>query len=265
MRVKVNSFSINHKLTGKGDCLTLIHGLAENLTVWKYQVPALARHYQVLAYDVRGHGKSDVGEGDCSAKDLAHDLSLLLDALKIKDTFIVGFSMGGVIALQFALDYPQRTKGMVVLSSSSECNAQAAKWYEERAALAESQGLGAVAEGDAERCFTPEFRARNPEVLAEYREFRSRTSPQGYARVARAMSELYPHPLTPELGKIKCPALIMVGEQDQAAPPGGSVIMHRRIPGSQLRIVKGWGHQVLLESPQKLNSAVLDFLTSLPK
>lgn len=265
MRLRVNSISINYELTGKGDCLALIHGLSENLAIWKNQVSAFARHYQVLAYDVRGQGQSDVGDGDCSAKVFAHDLCLLLDALKIKDTFIVGFSMGGVIALQFALDYSQRTKGIVVLSSSSECNAQAARWYEERAALAERRGLEAVAGEDAERCFTPQFRDSHPEVVAKYKTLRSRTNPRGYARAAQAMAELYPHPLTPELSKIKCPTLILVGEQDMAAPPGGSVIMHRRIPGSQLRIVKGWAHQVLLEAPQELNTTILDFLTSLQK
>jgi pimeloyl-ACP methyl ester carboxylesterase len=193
---------------------------------------------------------------------LAHDLYLLLQKLEIDSTFLLGFSMGGVVAQKFALDYPQKTRGLIILGSSSECNAAAAAWYQERASLAEERGMEAVVEGDTERCFTSAFKMNQPTIVAEYQRMRAQTDPRGYARVARAMASLYQHPLTPELGRITCPTLILVGEEDIACPPGASVIMHRRIPGSQLRIIKGWPHQVLIEAPQELNTAVLEFLAA---
>lgn len=120
MRVQINDISINCEIMGNGKTLVLIHGLGGNTSTWETQVPILSKHHQVLTWDVRGHGQSDKPEGDYSVKLFANDLAKLLRELRISSAFVLGHSMGGVIALKFALDFPNLCSALIVSSSSAE-------------------------------------------------------------------------------------------------------------------------------------------------
>jgi len=259
MRIRAGDISLNYELQGKGKTLSLIHGMGNDLSVWEQQVPRWSEHYRVLAYDVRGHGQSDGPPGPYSIQQFAEDHHMLLKALAIGSNFVLGFSMGGVIALQFALDHPEMTDGLIVVSSSSEVSEKAASMYEQMAALIEQRGMQAIA-GLENSIFAPEFIQRNPGVVAEYGEKLLRNDPKGYAAAARAVSR---YNLTPELGKISCSSLLIVGDKDTTVGVGGSVIMSRRIANSKLVIVPGAGHVIMKESAGTLTNEVLDFLAPL--
>jgi len=258
VKVKVDGVSLNYELTGQGKTITLIHGMGDNLHLWDNQVPVFSKKYQVLRFDTRGFGKSDVPREGYPAEALPQDVYGLLRALNIKETHLAGFSMGGVIALRFALDYPQMVKALIVVSSSSQVNPQAIDRYEQRARAAEQEGIQAIAT-DLERRFYPGFLQKSPDFLNKYRQQFLTNDPRGWAMAARSMAR---YNYTEELARIKCPTLVIVGENDVSVGVGGSVIISRRIPGSQLKIVKECGHDIAREKPEEFNGTVLEFLAS---
>ncbi len=136
---------LHYTLTGNGPlAVVLTHGLAAGEAIWAGQVPALAARYRVLTWDLRGHGRSGAAPGPCAIADLAADLRDVLDDARIERAVVLGHSAGGVVALQFALDYPQRAAGLVLVGTASERNARARQFYEDLVAIAAERGMAPV-------------------------------------------------------------------------------------------------------------------------
>jgi len=226
--------------------IVLTHGLAASGAIWSAQVPTFSARHRVVTWDLRGHGESAPNPGPCTLSDLADDLCQVLDASGTERAVVLGHSAGGVVAMQFALEHPQRAAGLVLVGTASECNARARQFYEDLAGLAEERGMDPV-------------RKRLGVTAEQARQ--APTDPATFARVARAMASLNAAPLTPRLGEIRCPAQMIVGDQDFLGA-GGSVILHRNIAGSRLAIVPGRGHGLFVEDPAGFNALVLDFLAA---
>ena len=243
-----NDRDLHYSLVGAGlPTIVLTHGLAAAEGIWSAQVAALSARHRVLTWDLRGHGRSAPVPEPCTIADLAADLRVVLDRAGIERALVLGHSAGGVVAMQFALDHPRRTAGLVLVGTASECNARARQFYEDLAALAEEHGMEPV--------------RKRLGVGAEV-ESRAPVDPATFARVARAMASLNAAPLTPRLAEIRCPVQIVVGENDFLGV-GGSVILHRTIAGSRLAIVPERGHGIFREDPAGFNALVLEFLASL--
>lgn len=239
---------LHYTAMGAGpQAIVLTHGLASSEGVWAAQVAALAPRYRVLTWDLRGHGQSAANPAPCSIADLAGDLRRVLDAAGVERAVVLGHSAGGVVALRFALDHPERARALVLVGTASECNARAHQFYEALAIMATEHGM------------EPVYR-RLGVGLEQARA--APTDAATYASVARAMASLHAEPLTPRLGEIRCPAMMIVGEKDFLGV-GGSVILHRGIAGSHLHIVPGRGHGLFLEDPGGFNRLLLDFLAAL--
>jgi len=237
-----------YEITGDGPLtLVLTHGLAASQATWAAQVDALAPRHRVLTWDLRGHGGSAPNEAPCTLGDLAGDLREVLDRAEVERAVVLGHSAGGVVAMQFALDYPERIAGLVLVGTASECNDRARQFYEDLAALAEARGMAPV---NKRLGVGAEQAARAP------------ADPTTFARVARAMAGLNAAPLTPRLGEIRCPAQMIVGDKDFLGA-GGSVILNRSIAGSRLAIVPERGHGIFVEDPGGFNVIVGDFLATL--
>jgi len=141
---------LHYEQEGKGTDLILIHGLGMSLRDWDDCTPDLAKHHRVLRVDVRGFGESDKPPGPYSAQLFARDLAGVVQACQITRAHVAGISMGGVIAQRFALDFPELVRSLVLISTSSEVNAQAQAAWEELASGVERQGFTA-ADGMADR------------------------------------------------------------------------------------------------------------------
>ena len=262
MRVDVAGTQINYELSGQGPVLVLTHGLGGSLEAWQPLADALDDRHRVLRWDVRGFGQSD-RSGPLSPEVWAQDLAGLLDALSIDEAVVAGISMGGVIAQRFALDFPQRTRGLVLMSTSSEVGEAGRSGWESRAALVEREGMAALMKesGGPSISYSKDYAASHVAEIAEAAEVTAaRNDPACYAAACRAVSD---YSYTEDLAQIERPTLIVQGLEDQLTPPGGSVIMSRRISGSRLEFIEGCGHGIPAEQPERLAELLGVFLAEL--
>jgi len=262
MKITANGISMNCELSGSGRCFTLIHGAGDNLNAWYNQVPAFSQHYQVLTYDVRGHGQTELPEVELSTELWVEDLHALLKALNISETILLGYSMGGAIALEFTLTHPEMVTALILSNSGGAARRSEEEMREmeaRRQVMIEDikkEGMEAVVKDRLSRTFSPGFVEKNPEFVERYRAILLQNDPEGYLRVLARMGR----PATPpDLSKITCPTLIIAGEYDPFSGSEAAKATQEAIRGSQLKVFPT-GHPTALELPQQYNETVLKFL-----
>ncbi|MFC1531926.1 alpha/beta fold hydrolase [Thermodesulfobacteriota bacterium] len=269
MKVKVNEIEINYELSGEGTCLVLIHGFSDNLTMWYNQVPVFDKQFRVLTYDVRGHGKTETRGAEISMDLLADDCHGLLEALDIKKTCVLGYSMGGRIGLEFTLKYPEMTTGLVLANSgvvgpdiqlSDEQRAEMMEHRKQMTDLIESGKIEIIAEAMAERSLSPGFKDRKPDVFRRYKEVKMQNDPKQYLPVMQGTLKAMANP--PDLKKLECPTLIIAGEHDGFMTMDVVKSMEKAISDVTAKMLQT-GHAAAIEAPEAFNQAVLDFMIRL--
>jgi len=257
MKIKTNGIEINYEIAGNGPWVTLSHSLACNLHMWDDQMAALTRQYKVLRFDTRGHGQSGAPPGPYTLDQMADDVKGLLDALGIQRTHWVGLSMGGMIGETFALKYPDVFRSMVLADTTSRRPPDADKMWGDRIRLAQEKGMEALVEGTLARWFTEPYRNAHPDVMARIGNAIRATPVAGFAGCCQAIAKI---DLLDRLTEIKCPALIMVGDQDHGTPPEMAREIHQNLPGSELQIISSAAHISNIEQTAVFNQALLGFL-----
>jgi pimeloyl-ACP methyl ester carboxylesterase len=219
--------------------------------------------YRAIAYDIRGHGESDIGDGQFMIEGHVEDLFALLDHLQIQKTVIVGLSMGGYIALRALEKKPDRFLGAVLCNTRSESDPNEGKLKRFAGlTLVKTKGSAAFAEGFVPNLFAPGNQKSHQKEMEGIRATITRTPPLSIAGTLIALAARTD--TTASLPSLKVPTLIMVGEADQLTPPAASEAMHERIPGSELFIVPGAAHMSNLENPDFFNEKLLGFLKRIP-
>jgi len=255
MQIIARDIALNIERGGNGTPLVLTHGLGDDLHFWDPVAASLAAQHDLIRWDVRGFGASDKPPGPYSAALFAADLAALLDALALPRVHLAGISMGGVIAQRFALDYPDRLRSLILVSTSSEIAEKGAANWRRLADTIDARGFGTGAR-DASRGFSASFAARSPAVVAAAGEQTARNAPHAYAAAARAMSD---YRWTDELARVRVPALVLQGLADQLTPPGGSVKLSRALPAARLLMFEDTGHCLPIEQPERFSAALLGF------
>jgi 3-oxoadipate enol-lactonase len=262
MRIKANDIHINYELSGKkgAQVVVLSHSLSCSLLMWDPQMDALNPYFQVLRYDIRGHGGSDAPSGAYTLDLLAGDVIKLLDALQIDRVHFVGLSLGGMIGQRLALKDPHRLMSLALCDTAAIVPAEAQPLWQERMDKARKEGMKALLDQTMERWFTPSFLKQNSKMLALIREQLLATPVSGYIGSAEAIRRLN---YLERLSKIKMPTLIVVGEDDPGTPVSASEAMQERISNSKLVILPSARHLSNVEQAEAFNAALLKFLRSL--
>lgn len=266
MKTLANGIMMNYEVSGSGKWLTLIHGMGDNLNAWWQQVPVFSQHHRVLTYDVRGHGETELTDEPITSQLWAEDLYGLLQALGIEKTYLLGYSMGGSIALRVVVEHPQVVEALILANSgvrpramSEEEMRQMAERREAQLRAIREQGLGALFDQWRPTLFSPGFAESHPEVLAKYREVFVQNRPEGYLKVSESM----PRGELPDASQVSCPTLALVGEYEAFAGPEAARAIQETIRGAQVRVLPT-GHAAAIEQPELFNQMVLEFLASLP-
>ncbi len=261
MQTEINGAIINHVERGDAAALPVvfIHGFPFSHAMWEPQLEAVGRAHRAVAYDLRGHGRSDVGDGQYTIEGHVDDLLGLLDHLGIGRAVVVGLSMGGYIALRAVERAPERFAGLALCDTRSEADGNEGKLKRAAGAVAvKRDGAAAFADGFVKAVFAPASRKTLPEVVERIRATIAATPPLSLAGTLIALAGRTD--TTAALAGIKVPTLVLVGEHDAVTPPEASRAMHAAIPGSELHLVPGAGHVSNLENPEFFNAKLLAFL-----
>ena len=259
MKAKTNGIDTWYELHGKEGApwLVLSHSLACSTRMWDEQIEAFRGRYRILAYDTRGHGASEAPSGAYTLEMLADDLHALLAHLGIASAHYCGLSMGGMIGQTFALKYPGLFASLALADTTSRYPAEAAPLWEGRIKTAQAQGMGPLAEPTLERWFTAGYRAKSPPGLARVRKLILETPVAGYIGCCHAIPKIN---LSARLKEIRCPILVLVGEQDPGTPVAMAREIHAHAPGSKLVVIPEAAHLSNIEQPAAFNRALGDFL-----
>jgi 3-oxoadipate enol-lactonase len=261
MKFSINELNIFVTDTGKRDGLpvVLIHGFPFSHKMWQPQIEALAPNFRVVAYDIRGFGQSDVGDGQFLLEFFVDDLVALLDFLKIERAVLCGLSMGGYVALRAAERNPEKIRALVLCDTRAEADSNEAKVKRAAAIRAvKTQGVKIFAENFVKSVLAAQTFSENPRLVEEIRAVIESNSPLGICGALLAMASRTD--TTAALPKIGAPTLILVGEHDALTPPAVAKTMRERIPNSEWHVISRAAHVSNLENPQEFNAHLLEFL-----
>ena len=249
---------------GSVDTLILVHGLGLSMRTWDDFIPALRRRYQVVIYDLCGHGHSDLPQKTPSLSVLSDQLDALLISLGIDRAHIIGFSLGGMINRRFAMDHREKVASLAILNSPHERDAKSQKLVEQRAKDTSNGGAAATIDVTLERWFTPSFRASHPARVAWVRQTVLANNPENYAAhrfvLANGVIELIrPTPA------ITAPSLVITCARDSGSTPLMSEAITNEIDGAELVIIPDLQHLGLLEQPDLFLAPLLRFLDDLTR
>ena len=262
MKLDVGGAQIYCELHGEqGDdrrpWLIFSHSLACHAGMWTPQLDEFSRRYRVLAFDTRGHGRSDAPPGPYTLDLLAADLHALLRRLKISKAHFVGLSMGGMIGQTYALAHPGVFSSLTLADTTSRWPPEASQTFAERVQIAITRGMEPLVEATLGRWFTPSFHRSHPAAVARVGDMIRTTPVAGYAGCSDAIPRVN---TTARLHEISCPILVMVGKDDPGTPVAMSQAIHENAPGSQLVIIESAAHLSNVEQPLVFNQALARFL-----
>lgn len=251
---------IHYEVEGSGEPIALIHAGVANLRMWDDQATALRDTYRVIRYDTRGFGRT---ETDAVAFSNRADLAALLDHLGEEAAHVVGVSRGGMIALDFALELPDRVRSLVVAAGGiggyeSPDDADGST-FEEPERLLEAKDWEGISEwetaywvdgpGQPAGRVAPAIRAKVHDwILANYRAEKEEGTPQ----------PLDP-PAVGRLGELRAPLLVILGTLDEAGTQASMRHLAGTVPGAQLEVFEGAAHMLNLEQPERFNALLRDF------
>ena len=249
-----------HRTGVKGaPTVVLIHGLGLNREVWQWMIPALSDAYDVITYDLYGHGQSDAPPETPSLSLFSRQLAGLLDTAGVDRAVIVGFSLGGMICRRFALDNPDRAQALVILNSPHTRTPQAQAAILKRVEQARHDGPQATVEAALERWFTDGFRAANPAMMALVRKWVLANDKAIYPKIYRVLAEGIDE-ITRPGSELTLPALALTGDEDYGNGPEMTQAIANAIMGGEALILPGLRHMALAEDPDAVNIPVRAFL-----
>jgi len=236
--------------------LMLSNSLGTDLHMWDEQVAPFTRHFRLLRYDRRGHGKSGVPKGPYTMERLGRDVLAVVDGLDIQKINWCGLSMGGMVGMWLGANAANRVDRLI-LSNTSAYFPDKTMW-EGRIKTVREKGLAAIVDANMERWFTKDFRERAPHAMARMRDMFVATKVDGYVGCGEAIRDMDHRPL---LGKIGAPTLVIAGRHDPATPLEGNEYIRAHIPGAKIAVLEA-AHIANIEQPQVYADTVLGFLVN---
>ncbi|MDJ0611710.1 MAG: alpha/beta hydrolase [Kiloniellales bacterium] len=250
-----------YSVEGEGPALFMVHGIGSRRGAWRPLAGILGRHFTCIGYDLRGHGDSPAPAPPYTLDDLVADLEALRERLGVERAHVIGHSLGGMIGPAYARAHPERVLSLGLLSTA------AGRTDEDRAkvraviAAMEEKGIRQVLDTLVERWFTDAFLEARPDAVRARLEQVVETPAEVFLSVFRIYAETE---MAPWLHEVAAPALVLTGELDGGCNPRLNRFIAGELPNAELAILPGLKHSILIEAPELVAAAVLEFLQRQP-
>ena len=257
--VETGGAALAYRVDGDGpETLVLVNGLADTKETWELQLPDFAERYRVVSYDNRGVGESSSPPGPYTTAEMADDLAGLVDALELSRFHLLGVSMGGMIAQEYAIAHPDRLLSASFCCTDSYPGPFCLRMFSCWRDLVPHLGVGFTQREVLLWAFTTEFFEQRTAELEEIEAFMA-ANPQPEDTYLAQLHSIETHDTRGRLAAVTCPAMTLVARGDLIIYPELSRRLHEELPRSTWVEVAG-GHACLWEFPDEFNRAVLDFL-----
>jgi 3-oxoadipate enol-lactonase len=254
--LKSGEARIHYALEGQRGSTVLVfsNSLGANYSMWDPQAREFRKKLGVLRYDTRGHGQSPPTPGPYSIELLGRDVVAMLDALDLDRVHFCGLSMGGMIGMWLALNAPERLDKLILSNTAAKIGT--AEGWNARIQAVQKNGMKSVASAILERWFTPAFRQKAPETMANILEMIEETNPGGYAACCAAVRDF---DCREKLSGIRTPTLVIAGAHDPATPPDGGRFLAQQIPSGRY-VELDAAHLSNIEAENQFNKELAAFL-----
>jgi pimeloyl-ACP methyl ester carboxylesterase len=240
----LDNVRMHYLISGEGPPVTLLHGAALTLeTNWSNQIPVFSRTNRVIALDLRGHGRTNNPSMVLSQAVFYTDVINLLEKLRVLQTHLIGFSMGGMTALRIALDAPQLVKTLILCSTGY--------YVSKRSRTLFAQNIDPFTPGNLDS-----------EWVDFYRTIHRESGENSWKRLFKQLTEYPKHHKVSlqQLSTIHAPTLLIVGDRDPYGFTKQAMEIHSAIANSELAILPDTGHMIPTKNAQVFNEVVLRFL-----
>ncbi|MDX1371471.1 MAG: alpha/beta hydrolase [Nitrososphaeraceae archaeon] len=262
MKTQINNLAVYTTGDGENKAILFVHGFPCDNTMWEKQINYLNGSYYCVSYDIRGLGKSIVGDGQFTIEQFVDDLESIVNKLKIKKPALCGLSMGGYISLRAVEKMQNKFSALILCDTKSAADTNEAK-------INRANAIKRINSGDynnfikdfVTNCFAEEFKKKNKNEFEEIILRSQKSDPAGIKGCLLAMSARTD--TTSTLNKIKLPTLIICGSEDKLTPAEVMKAMAEQISGAQINIINGSGHMSPVEKPGEVNKAIETFLAKL--
>ncbi len=262
-KIQANGINIYYEIHGEGEPVVLIGGLGADTFLWFRQTPELSKNFQVVVFDNRGAGESDKPEEPYTIKMFADDTAGLLKALAIPHAHIVGASLGGLIAQEFALAYPQMVDRLVLASTGFGGPHMVTPSIFALIPMLLTMRRSGDPALDIRRSFalftSQEWCAQNAGLVTQYVDWRV-AHPQPPAAYKRQQAAVKTFDGENRIGQIQSPVLIIHGANDRVVPVKNAHLLKSKLPQAQLVILPDAGHAAPIQRAEQFNATVTQFL-----
>ena len=253
--LELSTHQLHYRVDGDaGPWVVFCNSLGTDLHMWDAQVEALSTRFRVLRYDRRGHGQSTAAPGPYTLAALGGDVLALMDALKIERANFCGLSIGGLVGQWLGIHAPERIERLVVCATAVKIGT--AESWNQRIALVQGRGLTPLLGATADRWFTPDFIAANPDVVEDILARFAAVSAEGYAGCCAALAGA---DLRAQINRIGVPVLAISGDDDPVCTPDDLQAIADGVADGQHVSLPG-RHIVNIESAEAFSAALADFL-----
>ena len=259
--LSINGHTIHYKYIqnvsgNKADrTLVFINSLGTDFRIWDDVVEAVKTYGDILLFDNRGHGLSDVVENTSSLNDLADDVLELMDHLSIGKVVLIGLSVGGMIAQILASRIPQKVEKLIFCDTMYKIGTE--QVWNDRIAAVKEKGIGAISEGVMQRWFSVKFRQEQTVKVSAYKNMLEQTPVKGYVKASELIRDA---DLEEIAAQIKIPSLCIVGAEDGSTLPEHVKQLADVIEGARYEVIENSGHIPCVDNPEALSKLIIDFI-----
>ena len=254
------SIDCEYTIEGDGPPLFLIHGIGAARDTWRFITPKLVDHFTVISYDLRGHGRSPMPDGEFGLDELVDDLERVRERTGFEQAHFAGHSLGGMIGPAYARAYPQHVLSLGLLSTAAfRTDDDSAKVNGVVSAM-EDRGIPNVLETLTDRWYTDSFLEERSDIVRQRLDQVIACDPEVFLNVFRIYANCE---MAPWIGEVDVPCLVLTGENDGGCNPRLNEQIHAALPQSELVILPDLKHSILLEAGELVAENMLRFLHTL--